>query len=199
MFVWCDVETTGLRRVDTLLEVGVLVTDDQLLESAAVSVIVEPPRGARLRLEGREKSAAMRIPAVWRAMDSDVIDMHRRSGLTAEIAAGGGHRLGDAESRLREFLDGVDLPGFHPMCGSSVSFDRQMLERWMPSVARWFHYRTVDVSTLRELARRWRPEVVPEKQLAHRVLADLRESAGQLRSLVDAGFVVPSEEVWPWA
>jgi len=164
--VWVDMEMTGLRpEIDRIIEVAVVVTDSQLqvLAEGPVLVIHQPER-------------------VLAGMDAWNQATHGRTGLTERVRAS---RITEAmaQQRLLDFLCDWVPAGKSPMCGNSICQDRRFMARYMPELEAWFHYRNVDVSTLKELARRWAPEVVRgfEKRSAHTALADIRESIEELR------------------
>jgi oligoribonuclease len=164
--VWVDMEMTGLRpEIDRIIEIAVVVTDSELeiLAEGPVMVIHQPDR-------------------VLDAMDAWNTSTHGRSGLTEKVRAS---RITEAmaQQRLLDFLCDWVPPGKSPMCGNSICQDRRFMARYMPELEAWFHYRNLDVSTLKELARRWAPEVVRsfEKRSAHTALADIRESIEELR------------------
>jgi len=164
--VWVDMEMTGLNPdSDRVIEVAVVVTD------AALDVIAEGPALA-IRQEER----------ILLAMDNWNTATHGRSGLTERV------RVSDldeeaATDRLLEFLAPLVPRGKAPMCGNSICQDRRFMARWMPRLEAYFHYRNVDVSTLKELARRWQPEVLRsfEKKSRHEALADIYESIDELK------------------
>ena len=165
-FVWVDMEMTGLNPdSDRVIEVGVVVTD------AALDVIAEGPA---LAIHQEER--------ILLGMDSWNTATHGRSGLTERV------RVSDldeeaATDRLLEFLAPLVPRGKAPMCGNSICQDRRFMARWMPRLEAYFHYRNVDVSTLKELARRWQPEVHRsfEKKSRHEALADIYESIDELK------------------
>jgi len=164
--VWVDMEMTGLNPdSDRVIEVAVVVTD------AALDVIAEGPALA-IRQEER----------ILLAMDNWNTATHGRSGLTERV------RVSDldeeaATDRLLEFLAPLVPRGKAPMCGNSICQDRRFMARWMPRLEAYFHYSNVDVSTLKELARRWQPEVHRsfEKKSRHEALADIYESIDELK------------------
>jgi oligoribonuclease len=163
--VWCDIETTGLEKTDRLLEIAVLVTDADLHALGAPVSIVLPATDARLE-----------------AMTDIVKTMHRSSGLWAECRVASG-TVGEAQDRIMEYVAEWVKPNGAPMCGSNIRFDRERLERWMPSFEDYCHYRIVDVSSVKELARRWNRPVydsLPKTERAHRALPDLYDSIGEL-------------------
>jgi oligoribonuclease len=165
--VWLDLEMTGLDPDrDVIVEIAVIVTD------GALEAVHEGPD----LVLGAPASALER-------MSEYVRTMHERSGLLEEIRAS---RLtpADAEQAVLEFVKRhVPDPRTAPLAGNSVHADRAFLRRYMPALDAHLHYRNVDVSTLKELARRWCPQALasaPEKGGAHRALADIRESIGEL-------------------
>jgi oligoribonuclease len=175
--VWIDCEMTGLDLVaDALVEVAVLVTDSELtVLGDGVDVVIAPPQRALEQMR-------------------DVVrEMHTSSGLLDELA--GGTTLADAQERvLRYVREWVPEPGRAPLAGNSVGTDRGFLARDMPELDAWLHYRIVDVSSVKELARRWFPKAyfaAPEKNGGHRALADIRDSIAELRYYREAVFVPP--------
>lgn len=175
MLVWVDIETTGLDpRVDSILEVGFVMTDDDLHVKATYSVVVRPAR--------RQEPTPGGI----------VHGMHTESGLLEDCEQiGVDPRL--AEKSLRSWLESKIAAEASPMCGSSVHFDRAFLAEQMPSVAEWFAYRNIDISTIKELARRWRPEVVaaePNPYKRHRVVPDLQDTLALARHYREKFFLL---------
>lgn len=186
MIVWADTETTGLDpEHGNLLEVALVVTDDDLEEVAARSVVVQPI--APLGLDS------------WREhLDPFILDMHSKSGLLDEIFAGAGllrhEAAGDLIGWALSRSAGFDLKKT-PLAGSTVSFDRAWLKKHMPALESLFSHRSIDASSITELAARWapaiydnRPKADPEK-IAHRALPDVRESISILRYYHSRGFV----------
>ncbi|MEE1937961.1 oligoribonuclease [Streptomyces sp. TRM 70361] len=175
--VWIDCEMTGLSLSDdALVEVAALVTDSELnVLGDGVDIVIRPPA-----------EALDTMPDVVRAM-------HTASGLLDELA--GGTTLQEAEQRVLEYVRKyVPEPGRAPLCGNSVGTDRGFLMRDMPTLEGYLHYRIVDVSSVKELARRWYPKAYynsPEKSGNHRALADIRESIAELRYYREAVFVPP--------
>ncbi|MFD6415942.1 oligoribonuclease [Streptomyces sp. NPDC060194] len=173
--VWIDCEMTGLSLTeDALIEVAALVTDSELnVLGDGVDVVVRPPQ-----------EALETMPEVVRAM-------HTSSGLLEELAAG--TTLADAEAQVLAYVrEHVKEPGKAPLCGNSVGTDRGFLARDMPALEQHLHYRIVDVSSVKELARRWFPRAyynAPAKSGNHRALADIRESIAELRYYREAVFV----------
>ena len=175
--VWIDCEMTGLSLSDdALIEVAALVTDSELnVLGEGVDIVIRPPA---------EALAAM--PEVVR-------EMHTKSGLLAELDEG--TTLADAEQRVLAYVrEHVPEPGRAPLCGNSVGTDRGFLMRDMPELEAHLHYRIVDVSSIKELARRWYPRAYynsPQKRGSHRALADIQESIAELRYYREAVFVPP--------
>ncbi|MGV9788978.1 oligoribonuclease [Streptomyces sp. NPDC004673] len=173
--VWIDCEMTGLSLSDdALIEVAALVTDSELnVLGEGVDIVIRPP-----------DSALETMPEVVR-------QMHTASGLLEELA--GGTTLADAEEQVLAYIrEHVKEPGKAPLCGNSVGTDRGFLLRDMPTLESHLHYRIVDVSSIKELARRWYPRAYfnsPEKNGNHRALADIRESIAELRYYREAVFV----------
>ncbi|MBL1098009.1 oligoribonuclease [Streptomyces coffeae] len=173
--VWIDCEMTGLSLSDdALIEVAALVTDSELnILGDGVDIVVRPPA---------ESLATM--PEVVR-------EMHTASGLLAELD--GGTTLEDAQEQVLAYIrEHVPEPGKAPLCGNSVGTDRGFLLRDMPVLESYLHYRIVDVSSIKELARRWYPRAYfnsPKKNGNHRALADIHESIAELRYYREAVFV----------
>lgn len=163
--VWIDLEMTGLDPdVDTIIEIATLVTDQEL------NVIAEGPELAiRHPLERLE------------AMDDWNRTTHRKSGLWERVLASEVNAA-QAEAATLAFLGQWLPPGKSPMAGNSICQDRRFLARGMPELERWFHYRNLDVSTLKELARRWQPQLLNgfSKAGTHTALSDIRESVAEL-------------------
>lgn len=164
--VWIDMEMTGLKPdTDRILEVALIVTDHELQPVAEPAVWV-----------------LHQADDVLAGMDNWNTSTHGRSGLTAKVRASS---LGEAEVQAAAlaFLGEHVTPRASPMCGNSICQDRRFLARWMPALEDYFHYRNLDVSTLKELARRWRPELVKgiPKEGRHEALADVYESIAELR------------------
>ena len=173
--VWIDCEMTGLDlAADALIEVAVLVTDYELnVLGDGIDLVIKPPAAA---LE---------------QMGDFVRDMHTGSGLLAELDQG--IELADAEQQVLDFIAGyVKEPRKAALAGNSVGTDRTFLVRDMPRVEAHLHYRNVDVSSIKELVRRWYPRVyyaTPAKTGNHRALADIRESISELRYYRQTVFV----------
>ncbi|WP_418277432.1 oligoribonuclease [Isoptericola jiangsuensis] len=173
--VWIDCEMTGLdTRADALVEVAAVVTDSELnVLGDGVDVVIRPPAEA---LE---------------QMNDFVREMHTRSGLLDELDAG--TTLADAEARVLAYVrEHVPDAGKAPLAGNSVGTDKMFLDRDMPELTGHLHYRIIDVSSVKELARRWFPRVYfasPSKDGGHRALADILESIDELRYYREALFV----------
>ena len=164
--VWVDMEMSGLNPdSDRVLEIAVVVTD------SALEVIAEGP-----------VLVVQQSDSVLAGMDAWNQATHRRSGLIDRVRAS---RLEESEAaaQLLEFLAPYVGVGKSPMCGNSICQDRRFMARWLPTLEAFFHYRNLDVSTVKELARRWRPEVARsfEKHSKHEALADIYESIAELR------------------
>jgi oligoribonuclease len=164
--IWIDLEMTGLKPdADSIIEIATIVTDKELaiLAEGPVMAIHQPDE-------------------VLARMDEWNQRQHGSSGLVARVRAS---RISapEAEARTLDFLTPLVAPGASPMCGNSICQDRRFLARHMPQLEKFFHYRNLDVSTLKELAHRWAPEVAAgvAKQSSHLALADIRESITELK------------------
>ncbi len=164
--VWIDMEMTGLQPdADRIIEIAMLVTDAQLavLAEGPVLVVHQPDE-------------------VLEAMDSWNKSTHKKTGLIDRVRAS---RLSeaDAEKSALDFLAQHVPASSSPMCGNSICQDRRFLARWMPKLESYFHYRNLDVSTLKELVRRWKPEAAKgfSKEGKHEALADILESIEELK------------------
>lgn len=166
--VWVDLEMTGLDpERDVVLEIATVVTDANLQRVAeGPNLVIAQPEDVLARME----------PVV--------AAMHAKSGLT-EAVRREGISLADAQRRTLQFVrQHVSQARVAPLAGNSVHADRMFLRRHLPELEGWLHYRNVDVSTVKELARRWHPAVyqaAPVKSGGHRALADIRESIAELR------------------
>ena len=173
--VWIDCEMTGLDlEVDQLVEIAVVVTDFELnVLDEGFQIVIKPDASA---LEH---------------MNDFVTEMHRTSGLLEEIPSG--VSVAEAEFQALEYIQRfVPVEGKAPLAGNTIGTDRMFLARYMPRIDRWLHYRNVDVSSIKELSRRWYPRVyfnAPEKHGGHRALADILESIRELRYYREAVFV----------
>ncbi len=163
--IWIDLEMTGLKpESDTIIEIATVVTDAQL------NVLAEGP-----------VLAVHASDEILGAMDEWNTRQHGASGLTARVRESQVD-LAEAERQTLEFLRQWVPGGTSPMCGNSICQDRRFLARLMPQLERYFHYRNLDVSTVKELARRWAPQLAAgfEKQAAHLALADIHDSIREL-------------------
>ena len=167
MLAWIDLEMTGLDpQRDVILEIAALVTDDDL------TIVAEGP------------DLVVHQPAeALAAMEKVVVKMHDESGLTRAVEAST-VSLEEAGAAVLDFLrQHLPTAGTVPLCGNSIATDRSFLARHLPELDAWFHYRSVDVSTIKELCRRWYPDVyaaAPVKAGHHRALDDIRESVAEL-------------------
>jgi len=164
--VWVDMEMSGLKPdTDRILEIAMIVTDAELnvLAVAPVMVIHQPD-------------------SVLDAMDSWNKGTHGKSGLIDKVKASTISEV-LAERELLEFIRGYVPAGKSPMCGNTVHQDRRFMQRYMPELEAFFHYRNIDVSTIKELCRRWNPGIMKgfEKRGAHTAFADIEESIDELR------------------
>src|SRR5580765_1015507 len=164
--IWIDMEMTGLQPdSDRIIEVAMVVTDPQLevLAESPVWAIHQPDE-------------------VLQAMDAWNRSTHGKSGLIERVRAS---RLSEAEveKTALEFLNAHVPPSLSPMCGNSICQDRRFLARWMPRLEAHFHYRNLDVSTLKEIVRRWKPEIAKgfSKEGKHQALADIYDSLEELK------------------
>jgi oligoribonuclease len=173
--VWIDCEMTGLDLGhDALIEVAVLVTDSELeILGEGVDVVIACP------------------PEALETMPDVVREMHTASGLLDELPAG--ISMQEAQERVLEYVrEHVPDPRRAPLAGNTVGTDRGFLARDMPELEQHLHYRIIDVSSIKELARRWYPRAyfnAPKKQGGHRALADIRESIQELRYYREVVFV----------
>jgi len=164
--IWIDMEMTGLiPDTDRIIEVALVITDGNLetIVEAPVLVVHQPD-------------------SVLDGMDAWNKSAHGKSGLIDKVKAS---VLDDAmvETQMLEFLKEYVPTRTSPMCGNSICQDRRFMARWMPKLEDYFHYRNLDVSTVKELAKRWKPEVVKgmKKHNKHEALADIYESIAELR------------------
>jgi oligoribonuclease len=173
--VWIDCEMTGLDiERDALIEIACVVTDGKLtLLDGGIDLIIKPPTEAVDQM-------------------SDVVrEMHTKSGLLADLS--GGMALDEAQDAVLAYVKHhVPEAKKAPLCGNSIATDRWFIARDMPVLDNWLHYRMIDVSSVKELARRWYPRAYfasPAKHGGHRALADITESVQELRYYREAVFV----------
>ncbi|MEY2653184.1 MAG: hypothetical protein RLZZ524_211 [Pseudomonadota bacterium] len=163
--IWIDMEMTGLDPMtDRVIEIAVVVTDAQL----------------QVRVEG-PVIAVHQSDAVLDGMDAWNRGTHGKSGLTDRVKASTIDEAA-AEAQVIEFLKGYVGARISPMCGNSICQDRRFLANYMPKLEAFFHYRNLDVSTLKELGKRWKPEIMDgfKKHQKHTALADIHESIDEL-------------------
>ncbi|MFC7450909.1 oligoribonuclease [Rhodococcus daqingensis] len=174
--VWIDCEMTGLRLgTDKLIEVAALVTDSDLnVLGEGVDIVIHA-----------DDAALADMPDV-------VKEMHERSGLTEEVRRST-VTLEEAEQQVLAYIrEHIPTAGTAPLAGNSIATDRGFLARDMPALDEYLHYRMIDVSSIKELCRRWYPRIYfgqPEKGLAHRALADIQESIRELKYYRRTAFV----------
>jgi oligoribonuclease len=175
--VWIDCEMTGLDLArDALIEIACIVTTgDLVVLDEGIDVVIKPPAEAVDHMQ-------------------DVVrEMHTTSGLLVELASG--VTLAEAQEQVLSYVRShVTEPRKVPLCGNSIATDRSFIARDMPELDAFLHYRMVDVSSIKELARRWYPRVYyasPPKHGGHRALADVRESIQELRYYRETVFVAP--------
>jgi oligoribonuclease len=163
--VWIDLEMTGLHpETDVILEIATIVTDKNL------NVLAEGP-----------VLAIHQPDAVLDGMDPWCVDVHGNSGLTARCRASQIDEQ-QATAQTIAFLEQYVPTGVSPLCGNTIGQDRRFLVKYMPDLENYFHYRSIDVSTIKELAKRWKPEVLAgfDKKGTHQALDDIRESIQEL-------------------
>jgi oligoribonuclease len=164
--IWIDMEMSGLSpETDHILEIALVVTDSQL------NVLAEAPVLVLYQLE-----------TVLDGMDNWNKSTHARSGLVNRVRSS---RLQEAEveTSMIAFLQEHVPAGISPMCGNSICQDRRFLVRWMPQLEAYFHYRNLDVSSFKELVKRWKPEICAglTKQCKHEALADIYDSIAEMK------------------
>ena len=174
-----DLEMTGLDPAkNVIVEIATIVTDDEL------NILAEGPD---LVVHAPEEALAL--------MEPIVVEMHTKSGLLDQIRAST-ITLEDAGQQTLEFIkQWVPQARSVPLCGNSIGMDRRFLDAYLPEIEQHLHYRSVDVSSIKELVRRWYPQVLNHlrsKQGTHRALDDIRESVAELRHYREHVFVVPS-------
>jgi oligoribonuclease len=168
MLVWMDLEMTGLDPArHVIVEIATIVTDDDL------NVVAEGP-----------DLVVHQPPEALAGLEDVVRDMHTSSGLLTAIAASTVSLEEAGRATLQFIVEHVPEPRTVPLCGNSIGTDRRFLAIYLPEIEEYLHYRSVDVSTIKELTRRWYPgalDAVPRKATAHRALDDIRESIEELR------------------
>ncbi|MEJ7138476.1 oligoribonuclease [Amphibiibacter pelophylacis] len=163
--VWLDLEMTGLEpATDRIIEIAVIVTDAQLDVRVAGPVF-----------------AIHQSDAVLDTMDAWNRGTHGKSGLTQRVRESTFSEE-EVEARVLEWLRTMVPAGKSPLCGNTIGQDRRFLNKYMPRLENFFHYRNIDVSTLKELARRWKPAILPgfAKAQKHTALADIHESIDEM-------------------
>lgn len=164
--IWIDLEMTGLQPdTDVIIEIATVVTDSQL------NIIAEGP-----------VLAVHQEDAILNGMDEWNTRQHGQSGLTERVRTSNISSR-DAELQTLAFLGNLVGKGKSPMCGNSICQDRRFLARYMPELEAWFHYRHIDVSTIKELAARWKPEIYDgfKKKGSHLALDDILDSIAELK------------------
>ncbi|MEO6628579.1 MAG: oligoribonuclease [Aquihabitans sp.] len=176
MLVWMDLEMTGLDpERNVIVEIATIITDDDL------EVVAEGP-----------DLVIHQPPEALVGMEPVVVEMHTSSGLLTAIAEST-VSLAEAGAQTLAFIrEYVPQPRSVPLCGNSIGTDRRFLVKYLPDIENHLHYRSVDVSTIKELARRWYPQILstqPRKATAHRALDDIVESISELRFYRDRLFI----------
>ena len=180
VLMWMDLEMTGLDpATDVIVEIATLVTD------YALDIVAEGP-----------DLVVHQPPTALAAMGDVVREMHTRSGLLPAIEASTISLAEAGDATLAFIREHVPAARTVPLCGNSIGTDRRFLAAYLPDIENYLHYRSVDVSTIKELARRWAPDVVdgaPRKETTHRALDDIRESVTELRWYRDNLFKLSSD------
>ncbi|KAL5004369.1 hypothetical protein ScPMuIL_017825 [Solemya velum] len=177
--IWVDLEMSGLDvEKERILEVSCIITDPQLdIVAEGPNLVVHQP------------------DAILDSMDEWCTQHHGESGLTKAVRESN-VSVEEAERQVLEFVSQHTVAGMSPLAGNSVHADKAFITKYMPDFAKHLHYRIVDVSTVKELCRRWYPEEfnkTPKKQLCHRALEDIKESIAELRYYRKAIFREPSD------
>jgi oligoribonuclease len=181
MLAWMDLEMTGLDHDrDVIVEIATLITDDDLkLVADGPDLVIHQPEEA---LTG---------------MDDVVVEMHTSSGLLDEIRSSDLSLEAAGEQTLAFLKEHIPEARSVPLCGNSIGTDRRFLAAYLPEIEDYLHYRSVDVSSIKELLRRWNPKVLktaPTKAGGHRALDDIRESLAELAFYRDHAFALPGNE-----
>jgi oligoribonuclease len=177
-----DLEMTGLDHTrDVIVEIATLITDDEL------QIIAEGPD---LVVHQPDEALAN--------MEKIVVDMHTSSGLLDQIRASTMTLEAAGDATLAFIREHVPAPRTVPLCGNSIGMDRRFLAAYLPEIEEYLHYRSIDVSTIKELARRWYPDVSPPKKAtSHRALDDIRESVIELQFWRESVFRTPEAPPQP--
>lgn len=176
--IWLDLEMTGLDcQHDYIIEIATIITDSQL------QILAEGP-----------VCAIHQSDTVLAAMDAWNQEQHGKSGLVERVRASSIDEA-EAERQTLEFIRAYVAPGISPLCGNSICQDRRFLARCMPQLESYFHYRNLDVSTIKELGRRWYPERIKgfNKSSTHLALQDIRDSIDELRFYRERIFVAAAD------
>lgn len=163
--VWIDLEMTGLNPdTDTILEIATIITDNNLeIIAKAPSIVIHQP------------------DEVLENMNPIVQEMHKKSGLIEDVRRSQ-VTLADAENLMFSFIKQYCSPGIAPLCGNTIYMDRRFLRKYMPQINEYLYYRMIDVTSLKEIARRWYSQVPAfEKKETHRALEDIAESIEELK------------------
>ncbi len=184
MLVWMDLEMTGLDATkDVIVEIATIVTDDDL------NIVAEGPD---LVIHQSDETLAI--------MDKFVVDMHSKSGLLTAIKASTVSLEQAGAATLAFIKEHVPVPSTVPLCGNSIGMDRRFLTAYLPEIENWLHYRSIDVSSVKELVRRWYPQVkndLPHKAGSHRALDDIRASINELQFYRERAFLPIATPVEP--
>ena len=176
VLAWMDLEMTGLDpELHSIVEIAALITDDDLnIVATGPDLVIHQPDEALAR------------------MDDVVRAMHTDSGLLERVQSSTVGLAGAGAAVLAFLREHIDEPRTVPLCGNSIGTDRRFLARHLPEIENFLHYRSIDVSTVKELARRWQPSVyegAPAKAGCHRALDDITESLEELRWYRRSGFI----------